>query len=388
MRLGLFVDASFRSEGGRVFCESSADAFGRFAAAVGERFDSFTIIGRGTDDPAAAPYPMEEGVQLHPLPHYGSLRDLLGVARAIPATIRELWRALNKVDMVWVSASNPIGLLLAGLGILRRRRVAVLVRQDSMDYFRRRLPSRRWAPLLAPLWVVDWMYRALARRVPTTVVGPEIAATYDASRYNVLDFIVSLIETEQLAESPQDREWSDPVRLLTVGRVEQEKNPLLILDVLEELESEAPGHYLATWAGEGAMRQEVLEEAERRGLSDRIEMPGFVQFGEPLFALYREADVFVHTSLTEGMPGVLVEAMAHGLPIVATDVGGIRTQSGNGKAALLVPPADAKGLAAEIRRLEGDRSLRVQIASAGLEYARYVTLEAQAGRVANFLKEN
>ena len=111
-------------------------------------------------------------MRLHPLPHYGSLRDLLGVARAIPPTIRALWRALGKVDLVWISASNPIGLILAGLAFLRRRRVAVLVRQDSMDYFRRRLPSRRWAPLLAPLWLVDWMYRALGTPGPDDRRGP------------------------------------------------------------------------------------------------------------------------------------------------------------------------------------------------------------------------
>lgn len=387
MRLGLFVDAHFRSEGDQVFCESSALAFGRFAAAVGENFDSFTLIGRGTDDPALAPYAMEEGVMLHPLPHYGSLRDLLGVARAIPPTIRELWRALDGVDLVWISASNPIGLILAGLAFMRRRRVAVLVRQDSMDYFRRRLPSRRWAPLLAPLWVIDWMYRALGRRVQTTVVGPEIAAAYGAERHNVLDFIVGLIRTEQLAQAPQDREWKEPVQLLTVGRVEQEKNPMLLVDLMERLEAEAPGRYRATWAGDGRMREEVLEEAARRGLADRIEMPGFVQFGEPLFALYRKADAFVHTSLTEGVPGVLIEAMAHGLPIVATDVGGIRLQSGDGNAALLVPPSDAEALAAAILRLDRERSLRRKIAAAGLEYAGYLTLEAQARRVAAFLKE-
>ena len=153
------------------------------------------------------------------------------------------------------------------------------------------------------------------------------------------------------------------MRLLTVGRIEQEKNPLLLVDVIEELEREDPGRYLATWAGDGEMRKELIEEASRRGLADRIEMPGFVQFGEPLFALYREADAFVHTSLTEGVPGVLVEAMAHGLPIVATDVGGIRLQSGDGHAALLVPPDDALALAARRSGAStgtagfGDRSL-------------------------------
>jgi glycosyltransferase involved in cell wall biosynthesis len=387
VRLGLFVDAAFRSDAGRVWCGEELLGFGRFASAVGGHFDSFTLIARGTEDAAATPFEMDAGVRLHALPHYGSLRDLLGVARAIPATVRELWRALGEVDLVWISASNPVGLILAALAFLRRRRVAVLVRQDSMDYFRRRLPSRRWAPLLAPLWLVDRVYRALGRRVPTTVVGPAIAAAYGAPRPNVHQFTVGLMEAGQLAASARSGEWSDPVRLLTVGRVEQEKNPLLLVDAMTELEAQAPGRYSATWAGSGRMRDAVLERAAARGLEGRIEMPGFVPFGDPLFGLYREADAFVHVSLTEGMPGVLVEAMAHGLPIVATDVGGIRGQTGDGEAALLVPPDDAGALAAAIRRLDQDRALRERVAAAGLERARSSTLEAEAGRVAAFLRE-
>ena len=370
-----------------MWCGEELLGFGRFASAVGAHFDSFALIARGTDEAAATPYPMDERVTLHALPHYGTLRDLAAVARAIPATVRELWRALGEVDLVWISASNPVGLILAALAFLRRRRVAVLVRQDSMDYFRRRLPSRRWAPLLAPLWLIDRVYRALGRRVPTTVVGPAIAAAYGAPRSNVCQFTVGLMEAGQLAPSARTGEWDEPIRLLAVGRVEPEKNPLLLVDVLAQLEAEAPGRYTAIWAGSGRMREEVLAVAAGRGLEGRIEMPGFVPFGEPLFALYREADAFVHVSLTEGVPGVLVEAMAHGLPIVATDVGGIRGQTGDGEAALLVPPEDAGALSAAIRRLDRDRPLREQTAAAGLKRARSATLEAEAGRVAAFLGE-
>ena len=387
LRLGLFVDAAFRSAAGRVWCGEELLGFGRFAGAVGERFESFTLIARGTGDAAATPFQMQEGARLHPLPHYGSLRDLAGVARAIPATIRELWRALGSVDLVWISASNPVGLILAALAFLRRRRVAILVRQDSMDYFRRRLPSRVWAPILAPLWLVDRIYRALGRRVPTTVVGEAIAAAYGAPRPNVLQFTVGLMDASQIADSGRSGEWSEPVRLLTVGRVEQEKNPLLWVEALARLEAEAPGRFTATWAGAGRMRDAVRERAAESGLSDRVELPGFVPFGDELFALYEEADAFVHVSLTEGVPGVLIEAMAHGLPIVATDVGGIRGQTGDGDAALLVAPGDAEALAASIRRLDRDRPLRERLAAAGVERARKSALETQAGRVAAFLGE-
>ena len=74
---------------------------------------------------------------------------------ALPATIGAMWRALADLDAAWVSGVHPLGLLFVLLAALRRKRMVLLIRQDSPRYFRSRLPSRRWAPLLAPIWALD-----------------------------------------------------------------------------------------------------------------------------------------------------------------------------------------------------------------------------------------
>jgi glycosyltransferase involved in cell wall biosynthesis len=388
VRIGLFVDAAFRRggpEGKRVYSGDELLGFGRFAAAVGERVGTLVLIARSTEDTEGTPYELPAGVELAGLPHYRSLRDIAGVVRAIPGTVAGMWRALGAVDAVWVSAANPIGVILMGLAGLRRRPIVVLARQDSMNYYRSRLPSRLWTPLLAPLALVDWIYRAVARRARATVVGSQVGRRYGAPRDNVLEITVSLIERDRIPRELPERAWGQPVRLLTVGRIEPEKNPALLAEALAVLECERPGGFVATWAGKGRLSEDLMAAARRLGVSERLELPGFVPFGPALFALYEGADALLHIAATEGVPGVLSEAMACGLPIIATDVGGIRTAAAGGTAALLVRPDDAHALAEGVLTLDADPGLRTRLAEAGLVLARERSLEAEVGRVAGFI---
>jgi glycosyltransferase involved in cell wall biosynthesis len=195
---------------------------------------------------------------------------------------------------------------------------------------------------------------------------------------------VSLMRARDLADAPADRDWSGTVELLTVGRVEPEKNPTLLLETMAELDHSAPGRYRLTWAGDGGLIEAMREHAAALGLSDQVRFVGYVPMGDGLRGLYAGAHMFVHVSLTEGMPQVLIEAAAAGLPIVATDVGGVAAGIGR-EAALLVPPRDRAALVQAISRLDADAELRRRCAAAALRFARATTLETEAARVARFV---
>jgi glycosyltransferase involved in cell wall biosynthesis len=216
----------------------------------------------------------------------------------------------------------------------------------------------------------------------TTVVGTEIAASYGAQRPTVHAMTVSLIRAADLASGPAVRDWSGPVELLTVGRIEPEKNPLLLVDALAQLD---PQRYRLTWIGRGRLEEAVCRRALHAGVSDRLALHGFVAFGPELLALYRRAHAFVHVSLTEGVPQVLIEAMACGTPVVATDVGGVAAALDSGRAGLLVPPDDLEALVRAIIRIGDDEDLRRRLVAHGLELARERTLEVEAARVAAVL---
>ncbi len=177
--------------------------------------------------------------------------------------------------------------------------------------------------------------------------------------------------------------WDGDLRLLSVGRLDPEKNPLLLPEILALLRQTDDRWRLAI-AGQGSMESELRAHAEELGVSDSIEWLGHVKNGADLQAEYRASQAFLHVSFTEGLPQVLFEAHAAGLPIVATDVGGVSAGLQGGRTGLLVPPADASAARVALERLRDDPDLRHGLVQRGLESARQDTFEAQAQRIIDF----
>ena len=355
----MYQDGPFRvvrtSDGARLSPDPADAPFLMFVSAVAEHFDRFEVFGRieGSTGPEGRQL-LPAGTGLVPLPAYGSLLNLPGVVRAAVGTARAFRRSMDRVDVVWAFGPHPFQMLLVAVAVLHRKRVVIGVRQDTPADFRARLPSRRWRPVLALVDALDAFSRLVSRRVPATVVGEDIARRYERSGGQIAVMAPTLVRSADVVANPPRREWDDDVVLLTVGRVDREKNPMLLVRCIAELERAHPGRYRLRWVGTGPLADDVAREAGEQGVADRIDLVGYVPFGPRLLALYREAHAFVHVSLTEGTPQVLIEALASGPPVVATDVGGVRRAVGNGDAALLVPPADLDALTAAIRRLAGD----------------------------------
>src|SRR5205085_10640377 len=138
-------------------------------------------------------------------------------------------------------------------------------------------------------------------------------------------------------------------------------------------------------AGEGTLASAVAVRARKLGVDDAVELCGYVPFGDDLFDLYRSSHAFLHVSTTEGLPQVLFEAHGAGLPIVATDVGGVAAALGHGDRGLLVPRGDAAAAADACTRLRHDPQLRERLIRNGLEFARAESIEAQLERLVPFL---
>jgi glycosyltransferase involved in cell wall biosynthesis len=389
-RLGLYIDTIYRPSDAdgtrRVLTISQCYQFLRFACAVAESFDSLVLFGRQAPPELATdfPLPFEGRIDVAPLPYYANLKNVGQVARAAAGVVRGMWRGLDNVDVVWVFGPYPFSLVLVGCALLRRRRVVLGVRQDTMHYYRSRLPKRWMVPALAPLWVIDFLYRVLSRVLRTTVVGEEIERRYGGPRANLLKHVVSVVPSDEIAREPRAAHALNEVRLLTVGRIDREKTPLMLVECLAALQRAQPGRYQLTWAGAGALEASMRDRARDLGVEKLLNLPGYVPFGPRLLALYRDSHVFVHSSLTEGVPQVLIEAMAAGLPIVATDVGGVAELLA-GAAGRLVVPGDPRALVEAVIAVSDDPALRTRCSERALERVRVYTIEAQSSRVGLFL---
>jgi glycosyltransferase involved in cell wall biosynthesis len=116
--------------------------------------------------------------------------------------------------------------------------------------------------------------------------------------------------------------------------------------------------------GEGELRPALERQVKELGIEKRVRMPGF---REDVLQLVKSADLFVMSSVTEGLGSAVLDAMAMGLAVVGTRAGGIPEAVVHGETGLLVPPGEPGPLAAAIARLLDDAPLRKQYGAAGAE---------------------
>lgn len=152
-------------------------------------------------------------------------------------------------------------------------------------------------------------------------------------------------------------------RLLFVGRLAAIKGLPTLFEALALLRDARPDATL-TLIGDGPEREALRRTAERMGLGPAVSFAGYRSQDEVAAAL-AEADVFVLPSFAEGVPVVLMEAMASCVPVVATRVGGVAELVEDGVSGFLAPPGDVGTLADRIARLLDDPALRVRMGEAG-----------------------
>ncbi len=379
MRFVVYDDQIYEREGGSLWTDRT---FPLFIAEVGGSLDRLVLLGRLRASGGGVNFRLPEGVEFVGLPHYESLASPRAVLGGALASIRAFWRCLGEADGAWVLGPHPLGVLFALLTLARRRRLVLGVRQELRAYARRRHPGRRSVHLAADLLELAW--RALARVGAVVVVGPELAHQYrHAGRLHQLH--VSMMRAEHIvgAEVRENRAYDGELRVLSVGRLDEEKNPLMLADVLARLRADGRPWRLLV-CGEGPCEEALRKRLEALGVADAAELLGYVPIDAGLREIYLDSHAFLHVSWTEGVPQVLFEAFAARLPVVATEVGGVGVVAGRG-AALLIPPGDPEVAAEALERIAVDPNLRRELTEAGAARAESHTLEAEARRTAEFL---
>ncbi|HTP20016.1 MAG TPA: glycosyltransferase family 4 protein [Solirubrobacteraceae bacterium] len=377
LKVAVYCDFSYRIDGDAVYAEVS---FIRFIEGLAAHCERLVVVGRLAPARERFPYRLR-AAEFVPLPYYRSGADLAAVLRTIPAAIRRFWRVLDDVDVVWILGPNPPQApLFAILGILRRRKVVLGVRQNLPELIRHR---RRGEPVvICSAHLLERLFRLLSRFVPVVVVGADLARRYRSAK-SILGLYVSLLsESDLIGHDDRRRYDGDELVALSVGRLDQEKNPLLLVDVLE-CALEADPRWSLHVCGDGVLAGALAERAARVGVGDRLVQHGYVPIDSGLWDLYMHAHVLLHVSMTEGAPQVILEAFAARLPVVATAVGGVRDLVAH--RGLLVPPGDPAAAAAALARMVADPGLRSRVVEAGHRTAADHTLQAECRRLAAFL---
>jgi glycosyltransferase involved in cell wall biosynthesis len=199
---------------------------------------------------------------------------------------------------------------------------------------------------------------------------------YDSNSRAALDLLAGLgIDSERLVHIPNGLDlslWSpreatgqggEPPVIVCAARFVERKRHQDLLEALAALDRDGR-HFRAVLVGSGATLDDMRALAGRLGLDGRVELPGQVAPGR-VRDLIGDAAVVCLTSTFEGMPGTLMEAMARGVAVVGTDVGGTNELIVDGESGLLVPACDAGALTRALARVLDDGVLRARLAAGG-----------------------
>jgi colanic acid/amylovoran biosynthesis glycosyltransferase len=167
----------------------------------------------------------------------------------------------------------------------------------------------------------------------------------------------------EIPENVARRSHDGPTRVVCVGRLSPEKGHHGLLRALAELRGAVPP-FRVTFVGDGSMRADLEARARNLGLSGCVEFVG-ARSEEEVMQFLAGADLFALASLMEGLPVVLMEAMAHGLAVVAPRVAGIPELVGDELEGLLFQPSDWEALRSRLQRLLTDPDLRARLGAAG-----------------------
>lgn len=314
-------------------------------AAAGDRVTIATLKG-----PEPIPYDLAEGVRLLPLDVAGDSSGPLGALIANFRRVRRVRRLLRE--------ERPD----VAIGMMTNSAIYLALARDGRALT---IGSERIYPPLEP---IGRLWEILRRKTygrldivvaQTSEVRDWILKNTGARRVAVIPNSIHLPLPERApALRPSDIVPPSKKTLLSVGRLASQKGFHRLLSAFAAVSARHPDWRLVI-LGEGPLRPALEDQIDALGLREQVVLPGWAG---NLAEWYRAADVCAMSSLHEGFPNVLLEAMAHGCAVVSVDCDtGPRDLVENEVNGLLVPQDDPKALSAALDTLMGDEALRVRL---------------------------
>lgn len=333
-----------------------------------EVFDEVGVVARLRDvprPPAGARPTDGPGVHMIPVPYYVGPWQYLSHGLAVRQAVRA---ALQPVDAVILRVPGMISTRLHTALRATRRAYAVEVVGDPYDVFGPGGVRTKWRPFLR--W---WTTRNLRRQCAGAAAAAYVTEQALQQRYPPGPGAYAVgcsdidLADEAFAAQPHPTPGGDrPVHLLHVGALAHlYKAPeVLIAAVAATIRSGLD--LRLTIVGDGQHRAELEQLAQQLDIRERVRFAGHLPGGQAVRAELDRADLFVLPSRQEGLPRALVEAMARGLPCIASTVGGIPELLPPED---LVPPGDIEALATKIRAVLTNRERLAQMAARNLKRA-------------------
>lgn len=386
MTLAVFTGQYFRFDGKHY---STDEAFVKFVMSFHAHFEKIVFCDVVKGNGKSLAYRLDpSNTQVCPLPYF-SLNSLWkNMLIVFPEVYRRVRHNIHRWDIVWLHAPHPVGLLLACMCKRLHKPFFLFIRQNLRVYVahRNRGARRRLAALAAAF--LECIFGLLFRKTLTLAVGKDLFAIQKRRRKWVYPVEVSLVSEKDIVRKVRNRipEKRGHCRLLYVGRLDPEKGVVHLIQALRLLIDNGKTDATLRLVGTGREAETLRRQIDQLGLDQHVVFLGYVKHGTELFDTYKESDIFVLPSLTEGCPQVLFEAMACGVPIVATSVGGVPYLIKDGENGLLVRSGSSREIFGAVKRLMNDPRLGNRLAKKGIATVRNHTIELKTEQMIVYLE--
>ena len=306
----------------------------------------------------------------------------------LPLVLTRSWKYMKGLDVIHARMPDYTGIIGALLGRIHGIPVFCQVIADwNIEAQKTPVRKKYFLGLLLKLdyYFYDFLERLTCRGKLVFAQGESCFNKH--KRSSDCHLVLSTSHSATDVVIPLDRFRGKTYRILTVARLTGVKNLQLLIRALAALaEVRNESNWRLDIVGSGPRREELAALAVTLGVRSQTVFHGQVARGEMLWDFYDRADVFVLPSRSEGTPKVLLEAMARGVPVIASNVGGIPTTVGNNERGLLFGDNDLGDLVSKLQKLAADDRLRYQLVTAASEFSRLHSLEESTRQMIEYVQ--
>ena len=343
-----------------------------FFTSLGEHVEQCTLcLPTLSDAVEPARYTLDlRATRILPLPFYlGEMQVLKRSPALIVAAIRIALRYFEEWDVIGCTSPSLVGSVWTMMAHRAGKPLFHLVRGNKPETLRQIYPSGIGRLFFgSAVRTMDALTKwSLRNGAMAFVVGADLQRLYreELGPHEVRNFAPILAREFENPDRFIRCASDDEPELLYVGRLSREKGIPDLLHALNQLRTTARLRIRLRIVGDGPVLQGLRALVHELGLEDAVTFEGFVELGPQLLAMYQRASAFVLPSYTEGVPASIAEAMALGVPVVCTAVGGISSVVEDGVSGLLVQPGDRKALARALARVVQEPELAATLAKNG-----------------------
>jgi glycosyltransferase involved in cell wall biosynthesis len=260
-------------------------------------------------------------------------------------TIKGLWLAMDSCDACLLRFPSPVLPLIYFIAIMKSKKVVLFVMGTWADTVKLLPWTVASMAKRALVGVYEIFHKIMVRRHCTISTYPYL----ELNLPNVNFAFISPLQKETMPVFTEIKEFKSKINILFVGRLTEAKGIFDMLVALKTIRRDR-NDILLHIVGDGYLLNKINAYALDNNLQNYIVIHGHLKWNK-LEEVYREADIFVLPSYTEGVPKVVLEAMVYGVPVIATRVGALPILFQHGTDCLFVNVGDVQQLTESIRQL-------------------------------------